>query len=514
MPFLGPTSAKKNALRKIAAEQHGYFTANQAVKNGYCTAHHSYHIKRNNWLRVDTGLFRFPDQPDSLESDFTRWYLWSRNLDGQPQGVISHQSALKLRGLGDYDPDHVHLTVPTSFRKQDQPGVVVHKASLNLSAIESRPGFLVTRLPRTLEDLRTFLEEKGLWLETVERALAAGTLSREESFALGFSAPTFLGGQAASGPPPHNDKNANPAECGETGGRRETAPATADADPVLLASAGAPSIPPALAPTPESTVPQDSAHGREWIYKMIFLRTNPMNRNYRRRAQAGFTLVELMVVVTIISVLAALLLPVLDKATAAAKAAYCASNTRQIFLGVSEYAGDNGGYLVTAICPIGLVDASSARIFWQVSLSKYVTGVIYTDPNTYDLSKAFMAAHCRESSFQVYHCPADTKKWMFPIYSEGQSWSYGVPISLGSTLFPFRLLHNIRTPSQKLYLADAVGRDIYGSEYVDWTYPGAPGAPDLHRHQDAYANALMLDGHVELLHASDRNRSDLANYNK
>lgn len=54
----------------------------------------------------------------------------------------------------------------------------------------------------------------------------------------------------------------------------------------------------------------------------------------RRR---GFTLVELLVVVAVISVLAGLLFPVLGRARESACAAQCAGNLRQIPLAVHLY---------------------------------------------------------------------------------------------------------------------------------------------------------------------------------
>jgi len=53
--------------------------------------------------------------------------------------------------------------------------------------------------------------------------------------------------------------------------------------------------------------------------------------------QQGFTLVELLVVISIVALLIALLLPALAQARAAAQAVACASNLRQLSFGVVEY---------------------------------------------------------------------------------------------------------------------------------------------------------------------------------
>lgn len=75
--------------------------------------------------------------------------------------------------------------------------------------------------------------------------------------------------------------------------------------------------------------------------------------------RAGFTLVEVLVVIAVIATLAALLLPVLHRAREAARATGCQSNLRQFGLAFLLYAEDYDGYLPS---PGGLV---GDRHYWH-----------------------------------------------------------------------------------------------------------------------------------------------------
>ena len=73
---------------------------------------------------------------------------------------------------------------------------------------------------------------------------------------------------------------------------------------------------------------------------------------------AAFTLVELLTVIAIIAVLAAILFPVFASARAKARQTACLSNLKQVGLAVQMYAQDYDG-----IFPYAL-DASDVQVTW------------------------------------------------------------------------------------------------------------------------------------------------------
>jgi type II secretory pathway pseudopilin PulG len=76
-------------------------------------------------------------------------------------------------------------------------------------------------------------------------------------------------------------------------------------------------------------------------------------RKDEQASSAGFTMVELVVVIAMTAVLTALLLPALSSAKEKARRAVCKSNMHQLYLVFDDYAGDNADVLPSAADNMG-----------------------------------------------------------------------------------------------------------------------------------------------------------------
>lgn len=124
------------------------------------------------------------------------------------------------------------------------------------------------------------------------------------------------------------------------------------------------------------------------------LLTRP-DRSAAKRARTAFSLIDLLVSMAVVAVLIALLMPSLSSIREAARRVVCASNVRQIGLGIAMYADDDKGLLpYTKFANVNRSHAESQSM------------VILRDaPQTWDGLGLLYSAEYLDAS-GVFYCPS------------------------------------------------------------------------------------------------------------
>ena len=184
-----------------------------------------------------------------------------------------------------------------------------------------------------------------------------------------------------------------------------------------------------------------------------------------------FTLIELLVVIAIIAILAAMLLPALNKAKLTAQSISCLNNAKTIMNGMTLY-GDTYGYYPYRS------SSTAASPFWHERIYEIISG-----RDKSGLSPSVYAAA------PYYRCPA----YRFTGDPNYMTLAYGKNEYLGGPGDNTTKPASVRRPSQKI----AIGDSFDAARYAQIIQP--VGERLLGNRHEGRANVAFVDGHAEKL---------------
>jgi len=231
------------------------------------------------------------------------------------------------------------------------------------------------------------------------------------------------------------------------------------------------------------------------------------NSAFRRH----FTLIELLIVISIIAILASLLLPALGRVRETAKKAKCVSNQRQVGLIFSNYTDTTGGYLV----PSGVDYLPKG---WWIDSVKilYLQGGFR---GAYSLGYFLSGQHASQKlpriDIRVFYCDAQPNIPAYYSYGVNRRLKTEYKINADETYGGgLRRDNSVRSPASIYYAGDCSNKQTIAAEgtsaatastatslYSYNTFYSWSSGAISYRHNQA-AVMLFVDLHAETIKSS------------
>jgi prepilin-type processing-associated H-X9-DG protein/prepilin-type N-terminal cleavage/methylation domain-containing protein len=213
----------------------------------------------------------------------------------------------------------------------------------------------------------------------------------------------------------------------------------------------------------------------------------------REHRELAFTLAELLVVVVVIGVLAALLLPALSRSQAAARRVQCVGNLRQLGVAGQLYWDDHSGRTFR----YRRAQTNGGDLYWFGWLQRGAEG-------QRDFDRSQGPLHPYLGGGEVTLCPGLNHSLRdFKMKAIGAAYGYGYNLHLSSSANdPPRNVQHLPQPVWTVFLADAAQINSFqppaSPEHpmLEEFYYVNRGEPTAHFRHARQANVVFVDGHA------------------